>query len=69
MNCLFSGAITRIGGAQKRAGGVASVKYSVSHFENQQACTAHSHDNNSRGKNLSRYHNQAGKSSGHICSL
>ena len=29
MNCLFSGAITRIGGAQKRAGGVASVKYSV----------------------------------------
>ena len=28
MNCLFSGAITRIGGAQKRAGGVASVKYS-----------------------------------------
>lgn len=31
MNCLFSGAITRIGGAQKRAGGVASVKYSAQH--------------------------------------
>ena len=29
MNCLFSGAITRIGGAQKCAGGVASVKYSM----------------------------------------
>lgn len=29
MNCLFSGAITHIGGAQKRAGGVASVKYSI----------------------------------------
>lgn len=29
MNCLFSGAIARIGGAQKRAGGVASAKYSV----------------------------------------
>lgn len=28
MNCLFSGAIARIGGAQKRAGGVASAKYS-----------------------------------------
>ena len=28
MNCLYSGAITRIGGAQKRAGGVVSVKYS-----------------------------------------
>ena len=40
----------------------------VSHFANQQACTDHSHDNNSRGKNPSRYHNQAGKSSGHICS-
>ena len=40
----------------------------VSHFGNQQACTDHSHDNNSRGKNPSRYHNQAGKSIGHICS-
>lgn len=29
MNCLFSGAIVCIGGAQKRAGGVASAKYSV----------------------------------------
>ena len=29
MNCLFSGAIARIGGAQKRAGGVASAKYSI----------------------------------------
>ena len=29
MNCLFSGAIARIGGAQKRAGGVASAKYSL----------------------------------------
>ena len=28
MNCLFSGAIVCIGGAQKRAGGVASAKYS-----------------------------------------
>ena len=28
MNCLFSGAIARIGGAQKRAGGVDSAKYS-----------------------------------------
>ena len=31
----------------------------VSHFANQQACTDHSHDNNSRGKNPSRYHNRA----------
>ena len=29
MNCLFSGAIVCIGGAQKRAGGVASAKYSI----------------------------------------
>lgn len=29
MNCLFSGAIARIGGAQKRASGVASAKYSL----------------------------------------
>ena len=29
MNCLFSGAIARIGGAQKRASGVASAKYSI----------------------------------------
>ena len=29
VNCLFSGAIARIGGAQKRAGGVASAKYSI----------------------------------------
>ena len=36
----------------------------VSHFANQQACTDHCHDNNSRRKNTSRYHNQAGKSSG-----
>ena len=40
----------------------------VSHFGNQQACTDHSHDNNSRGKNPSRYHSRAGKSSGHTCS-
>lgn len=32
MNCLFSGAIARIGGAQKRAGGVASAKYSFASF-------------------------------------
>lgn len=32
MNCLFSGAIARIGGAQKRAGGVASAKYSEIDF-------------------------------------
>lgn len=32
MNCLFSGAIARIGGAQKRAGGVASAKYSKISF-------------------------------------
>lgn len=29
MNCLLSGAIIRIGGAQKRADGVAGAKYSV----------------------------------------
>ena len=29
MNCLLSGAIVRIGGAQKRADGVAGAKYSV----------------------------------------
>lgn len=29
MNCLLSRAIVRIGGAQKRADGVASAKYSV----------------------------------------
>lgn len=28
MNCLLSGAIVRIGGAQKRADGVAGAKYS-----------------------------------------
>lgn len=38
----------------------------VSHFGNQQACTDHSHDNNSRGKNPSRYHNPVGKSIWHI---
>lgn len=32
MNCLFSGAIACIGGAQKRAGGVASAKYSLTLF-------------------------------------
>ena len=30
MNCLLSGAIVRIGGAQKRADGVAGAKYSKS---------------------------------------
>ena len=30
MNCLLSGAIVRIGGAQKRADGVAGAKYSAS---------------------------------------
>ena len=29
MNCLLSGAIVRIGGAQKRADGVAGAKYST----------------------------------------
>ncbi len=29
MNCLLSGAITRMGGAQKRADGVAGAKYST----------------------------------------
>ena len=29
MNCLLSGAIVRIGGAQKRADGVAGAKYSA----------------------------------------
>ena len=29
MNCLLSGAIIRIGGAQKRADGVAGAKYSI----------------------------------------
>lgn len=29
MNCLLSGAIIRIGGAQKRADGVAGAKYSA----------------------------------------
>ena len=32
MNCLLSGAIVRIGGAQKRADGVAGAKYSTSKF-------------------------------------
>ena len=29
MKCLLSGAVTRISGAQKRAGGVAGAKYSI----------------------------------------
>ena len=29
MKCLLTGAVTRISGAQKRAGGVAGAKYSV----------------------------------------
>ena len=32
MNCLLSGAIIRIGGAQKRADGVAGAKYSDDYF-------------------------------------
>ena len=32
VNCLLSGAIVRIGGAQKRADGVAGAKYSVGLF-------------------------------------
>ena len=30
MKCLLTGAVTRISGAQKRAGGVAGAKYSLS---------------------------------------
>lgn len=41
MNCLFSGAITRIGGAQKCAGGVASVKYSVARYIQNDITDAH----------------------------
>lgn len=31
MNCHSSGAVTHTGGAQRRAGGVASVKYSINY--------------------------------------
>ena len=37
MNCLLSGAIVRIGGAQKRADGVAGAKYSVKFLKNKKS--------------------------------
>ena len=36
MNCLLSGAIVRIGGAQKRADGVAGAKYSQKNSQPQE---------------------------------
>ena len=38
----------------------------VSHFVNLPACTGRIRDNSSHVRNPIRYHNQAGKSSGHI---
>ena len=61
MNCQLSGALICIGGAQKRAGGVASAKYSRSYkrlFRRGEKAVILEFTLISCGYNLYKYHNK-----------